>query len=71
MEKIEQDRHISSHDIDKELNIDHKIVLKPFGEDWIQKKFSIWVPYDIIVKMFTNFFGDPSKIEKARCIGKI
>jgi len=27
MEKIEQDRHISSHDIGKELNIDHKIIL--------------------------------------------
>jgi len=27
MEKIEQDRHISSHDIGKELNIDHKTVL--------------------------------------------
>jgi len=27
MEKVEQDRHISSHDISKELNINHKIVL--------------------------------------------
>jgi len=27
MEKVEQDQHISSHDIDKELNINHKIVL--------------------------------------------
>jgi len=27
MEKVEQDRHISSHDIGKELNIDHKTVL--------------------------------------------
>jgi len=27
MEKIEQDPHISSHDIDKELNIDYKTVL--------------------------------------------
>jgi len=27
MEKIEQDQHISSHDIGKELNIDHKTVL--------------------------------------------
>jgi len=24
MEKVEQERHISSHDIGKELNIDHK-----------------------------------------------
>jgi len=27
MEKVEQDRHISSYDIDKELNIDYKTVL--------------------------------------------
>jgi len=27
IEKIEQNRHISSHDISKELNIDHKTVL--------------------------------------------
>jgi len=27
MEKVEQDRYISSHDIGKELNIDHKTVL--------------------------------------------
>jgi len=26
MEKVEQDLHISSHDIGKELNIDHKTV---------------------------------------------
>jgi len=27
MEKVEQNRHISSHDISKELNIDHKTIL--------------------------------------------
>jgi len=27
IKKVEQDRHISSHNIDKELNIDHKRVL--------------------------------------------
>jgi len=27
IEKVEQDRHISSHDIGKELNIDYKTVL--------------------------------------------
>jgi len=30
MEKVEQDWHISSHDIDKKLNIDHKTVLNYF-----------------------------------------
>jgi len=31
MKKVKQDRHISSHDIGKELNIDHKTVLNHLG----------------------------------------
>ena len=31
VEQIEQNRHISSRDIGKKLNIDHKIVLKRAG----------------------------------------
>ena len=37
-EKIEQDWRISSHDIGKKLNIDHKIIFEPFEKDWIQEK---------------------------------
>lgn len=37
MKKIEQNRHINSHHIVKELNIDHKTVLKPFEESSVQK----------------------------------
>jgi len=42
MEKVEhiRDRHISSHDISKKLNIDHKNSFKP-GEDWLQKKLDV------------------------------
>jgi len=36
MEKVEQDRHISSHDIVKKLNRNHKTILNHF-EGWIQK----------------------------------
>ena len=32
-EKIEQDWRISSHDIGKKLNIDHKIIFEPFEKD--------------------------------------
>jgi len=37
MKKVEQDRHISSHDIDKEINIDHKTVLNYLEKDWYRK----------------------------------
>ena len=37
MEKIEQDWRISSHDINKEPNIEHKTIFKSFGKGWIQK----------------------------------
>lgn len=38
MEKIEQNQHISSHDIDKELNIDHKTVLNHLEKVGYKKK---------------------------------
>ena len=40
LEKIEQDRHISSHDIAYELNIGHQTVL-PFAKVRIQKETSL------------------------------
>jgi len=39
MKKIEQDRHISNHDIDKEINIDHKTVLNHLEK--ATKKFDV------------------------------
>jgi len=36
-EKVEQDRHISNHDIDKDLNRPQNN-FKSFGEGWIQKE---------------------------------
>jgi len=38
MEKVEQDQHISSHNIDKKLNIDHKTVLKILEKVGYKKK---------------------------------
>jgi len=40
MEKVEQDRHISSHDIDKKLNINRKTVLNHL-EKAGQKKLDV------------------------------
>jgi len=37
MEKVEQDRHISSYDIGKELNIDHKTVLNHLEKTRLKK----------------------------------
>ncbi|GFW52452.1 hypothetical protein TNCV_403801 [Trichonephila clavipes] len=37
-EIIEVDRHVSSRSIAQELTIDHKTVLNPFAQSWIQKE---------------------------------
>ncbi|XP_015189019.1 PREDICTED: histone-lysine N-methyltransferase SETMAR-like [Polistes dominula] len=50
LEKVEQDRHISSHDIGKELNIDHKTVLNHLEKAGYKKKLDVWVPYNLTVK---------------------
>jgi len=42
MEKIEQHQHISSHDIGKELNIDHKTIFLNYLEKTGYKKNSMF-----------------------------
>jgi len=37
IEKVEQDRHINSHNIDKELNINHKTVLNYLEKNSIKE----------------------------------
>jgi len=37
-QKIEENCYVSSHDIIKELNFDHKIVLRHLLKDWIYKE---------------------------------
>ena len=54
MEKMEQDRHISSHDIGKELNIDHKIVLNHLKKAGYRRKLDVWVPHDLTLKNIMN-----------------
>ncbi|XP_035744177.1 histone-lysine N-methyltransferase SETMAR-like [Vespa mandarinia] len=54
MKKIEQDRHISSHHVAKELNIDHKTVLNHLKKAGYKKKLDVWVPHDLTMKNLMN-----------------
>jgi len=48
MEKVETST--LSHNIGKELNIDHKTVLKILEKAGYKKKLDVWVPYDLTAK---------------------
>jgi len=57
MEKVEQDRHISGHDIDKELNIDQKTVLNHLEKaGYKKKKLDVWVPHDLNSEKFNGLY---------------
>ena len=48
--KIEVYRHISSREIARELNIDHKTVLNLLHKTGYQKKLDTWVPHELTMK---------------------
>ena len=50
LEKIEQDRHISSHDIAYELNIHHQTVLNHLQKAGFKNKLDVWMPHQLSVK---------------------
>ena len=50
LEKIEQDRHISSHDIAYEWNIHHQTVLNHLQKFGFKKKLDVWMPHELSVK---------------------
>jgi len=54
MEKVNQDRHISSHYIAKELDIHHQTVLNHLDNAGYQKKLDVWVPHDLTEKNLIN-----------------
>lgn len=54
LEKVDQDRHISSHDIALELNIHHQTVLNHLEKAGYKKKLDVWVPHDLTVKNLLN-----------------
>jgi len=49
-QKIEENRHVSSYDIAKELNIDHKTIKGHLRKAGYTKKLNIWVSHDLILK---------------------
>ena len=49
LEKIEQDRHISSPDIAYESNINHQSVLNHLQMAGFKKKLDVWVPHEFSV----------------------
>ena len=50
LEKIQQDRHISNHDITYELNIHHQTVLNHLQKAGFKKKLDVWGPHELSVK---------------------
>ena len=50
LEKIEQDRNISSHDIAYELNSLHQTVLNHLQKAGFKKNLDVWVPHESNVK---------------------
>jgi len=76
MDKVEQDRHISSHDISKELNIDHKTILNyleksEYKKTWClsatshSEKFNGSNSLRIIAKTKRNFWNSSWAIKNA------
>lgn len=50
LEKVQQDKHISSVDIGMELGIDHKTVLNHLHKAGYKKKLDVWVPHELSAK---------------------
>jgi len=51
---IEQDRHISSYDIAKDLGICQQTVLNHLDKLGYKKKLDIWIPHDLSEKNLIN-----------------
>lgn len=52
LKKVEEDRHISSYDIAKELNISQQTVLNNLHKIGYTKKLDVWVPHKLTEKKF-------------------
>ncbi|EFN78260.1 Histone-lysine N-methyltransferase SETMAR, partial [Harpegnathos saltator] len=50
LEKVQQDKHISSVDIGIELGIDHKTVLNHLHKAGYKKKLDVWVLHELSAK---------------------
>ena len=50
LEKVDQARHISNHDIANKLNVHHQTVLSHLQKTEYKKKLDVWVPHEFSVK---------------------
>ena len=50
MEKVERDKHMSTMEIARELDIDHKTVLNHLHKAGYKKNLDVWVPHELSVK---------------------
>ena len=50
LEKVQQNQHISSHDIDYELNIHHRTVLNHLQKAEFNNKLDFWVQHGLSVE---------------------
>ncbi|KAG5348438.1 SETMR methyltransferase, partial [Acromyrmex charruanus] len=50
LQKVKENRHVSSYDIAKELNIDHKTVLGCLRKAGYIKMLNVWMSHDLTVK---------------------
>lgn len=64
--KVKQDRHVSSHDIAKELNIHHQTVLNHLKKAGYKKKLGVWVPHELTQRNLQN----STETDKNRTISK-
>ena len=50
MEKVERDKHVSTVEIARELDIDHKTILNHLHKAGYKKNLDVWVPHELSVK---------------------
>ena len=50
MIKVERHKHVSTVEIARELDIDHKTVLNHLHKAGYKKKLDVWVPHELSVR---------------------
>ncbi|GBP66031.1 hypothetical protein EVAR_47531_1 [Eumeta japonica] len=64
LEKVQEDRHISSYDIAEELGIDHETVLTHLKKAGYTKKLNTWVPHALIGKKSNELYLEQQLAKK-------
>ena len=65
IQMVHQDRHISSHEVARELNIHHSTVIDHLNQAGYKKKLDVWVPHALNEKNLIDRVAicDPTKIK--------